>query len=132
MMGRVLGFGGSTRTVLLLGALALFALLALGRDGHASGNQFLTWEDGSSFTTFGANASITIQVGAMATDCADPIFPTTDIYVVPSGSAGGGTLSDVSGSPNVVIGTAGGGFAGETIGFTNLRCRLRRVPGRAL
>ena len=82
-------------------------------------HQFLLWTDGNAFTTFGPGSSITVDTGAIEFEC-DTFFPIADIYVMRRGELGhsGGTLTDVSGTPNTVTGSSvGGAFVGETIGF---------------
>lgn len=80
--------------------------------------QFLLWGDGNSFTTFGPNQFVTIDLASIGFAC-DFIFPAANIYVVPSGSVvGGAALSDVSGGVNQVIGAGGGVIVGETIAST--------------
>ncbi len=92
-------------------------------------HQQLWWDDQNStpFATFGANATIIINTGAMdfINNCAaggvnDQFFPYTDIYIVPSGTVTNGSkLTDIVGTPNTVQGPASGGtFIHETIGFT--------------
>jgi len=97
-------------------------LAAIGRDSlphPMDDNRVLLWNAaGDTFATFGPNAAITIDTGIMAFLC-DWIYPTTDIYIVPSGSVTvGSALHDVSGLPNVVVGASGGIFVSETIGYT--------------
>lgn len=89
----------------------------------AAAGQTLWWSDqANSFTTFGANASVTIYQGTVITGTCDGFFPATDIYVVTeSALADGATLVDVSnaeGLPNTVQPASGGLFIDETIGFT--------------
>lgn len=95
---------------------------------HAGG-QFLWWTgEGDTFTTFGANASIVIDSGALdfTTGCEAPgiddtLYPASSIYIMPSGSVSPGSqLTDISkdGTPNTVVGTTGGAFVLQTIGFT--------------
>ncbi|MBI4847458.1 MAG: PKD domain-containing protein [Nitrospirae bacterium] len=80
---------------------------------------YLWWtEDGSTFTTFGPNAAITINMGDMDYIC-DFVNPVTNIFIVPSGSVSmGGHLTDVSGTPNTVWGSSTGLFVSEPIGYT--------------
>ena len=89
---------------------------------------WLMWADGSEFTTFGPNADITIDMGTISYMC-DWIYPTADVYIVPSGSVTiGGSLTDVAGTPNVIFGASGGIFVSETIGYTAPAGRIG--PGR--
>src|SRR5690606_21797598 len=76
-----------------------------------------TFELGS--YTYGPNSYVVIDFGTLTRDC-DRFWTTSDIYVVPSGTVSeGGTLSDVSGSPNTVMGTSlGSAVLGEVIGIT--------------
>jgi len=69
--------------------------------------------------TFGPNQYVVIDIGTLTRDC-DVFWTTSDIYVVPSGSVGmGGSLSDVSGAPNTLMGTGiGSGVFGEVIAIT--------------
>lgn len=100
--------------------LTIFSTITLGTVVPASaGHQYLWWnEDGQSFATFGANASVSIYQGAIEY-YNDSFYPTADIYVVPSGSvSAGSTLTDVAGTPNTVFGVSGGLFIDETIAFT--------------
>ncbi len=98
---------------------------------HPNGRHFLWWTfEGDIFATYGANATINIDLGAIEflPNCAtfeagvdDVFFPHADVYIVPSGSVSlGSTLQDVSlhGVPNTVIGASDGTFTGETIAFT--------------
>ncbi|MCA9972343.1 MAG: hypothetical protein KC425_19110, partial [Anaerolineales bacterium] len=85
----------------------------------------LTWPDGSTFTSFGGNEVITIDLGIMQfvngcpTGINDFIYPFADVYVMPSGSVSQGSqLVDVVGRPNTVMGASGGIFVSEVIGAT--------------
>src|SRR5713101_5128138 len=114
---------------LILAFLTIPLLLPVS-GGLARASQFLQWPDGSSFTTFGPNAAVTIDLGAInyVNTCPsdsgnDSFFAFADIYVVPSGSVSlGMTLKDVSnplGIPDTVQGSGVGNvFIDETIGFT--------------
>jgi hypothetical protein len=114
----------SHRAFLVLIPVLLFCLCSPAA-AHA---QWLMWPDGSEFTTFGPNASVTIDMGAIGFMC-DWIYPAADIYIVPSGSVSvGSDLTDIAGTPNTVIGASGGFFISEDIGFTAPSGRIG--PGR--
>lgn len=75
-------------------------------------------EDGSESGTYGPNAVISINLGAIEYAC-DTFFPAADVYLISGGApADGATLTDVSGGVNVVLGTWGGGIIDEIIGVT--------------
>ncbi len=109
--------------------LSLFSGFASPRPALAD-NQILLWPDGTTFTRFGPNTQVIIDIGAIAfvPDCPPPgipdrFFAASDLYVVPSGSVKPGSigtaLSDVSGRPHTVVsGALGGLFLGEQIGIT--------------
>ena len=113
------------RPLLLLVVTAIAAIAgSLGSPAARASHQFLQWPDSSTFTTFGGNQAITIDLGAIEyiPDCGgqgvnDTFFPVSDIFIVPSGVAPG-PLADLSGAPNTVIGASDGTFVSETIGFT--------------
>lgn len=69
--------------------------------------------------THGPNSYVVIDFGTLTRDC-DRFWTTSDIYVVPSGTVSrGDALSDVSGSPNTIMGTSlGSAVLGEVIGIT--------------
>ena len=73
---------------------------------------------------YGRNEAVIVDIGAatFTTGCEqgadDFLYAAADLYVVRSGSPVGGALTDVSGAPNTVFGTTGGGFFGELIGYT--------------
>ena len=75
-------------------------------------------------TLYGRNEAVIVDIGAatFTTGCAqgadDFLYAAADLYVVRSGSPPGGALTDVSGAPNTVFGTTGGGFFGAVIGYT--------------
>src|SRR5262245_64712784 len=49
----------------------------------------------------------------------DFLYPATDVYIVPAGSASGGAkLTDVNGTPNTIVATSTGVFVGEMIAVT--------------
>ncbi|MCB7135811.1 PKD domain-containing protein [Cellulosimicrobium marinum] len=53
-------------------------------------------------SVYGPNEVVLIETGGLTRDC-DFIETTSDVYVVPTGSvSAGGTLSDVSGTPNTI------------------------------
>ncbi len=72
-------------------------------------------------TSFGPNERIAIDLGTLDRGC-DFIYTTSDIYVVPRGSAVNGAnlkALDPSGAPNTIVsGMMGGGIVDETIGYT--------------
>ena len=108
----------SSTVVRLVVTIALAAAVLLVPAPAWASHQYLWWnEDGASFRKFGANSSVTIYQGAVEHHC-DFVYPTADVYVVPSGATSG-TLTDVSGAPNTVQGLSGGLFIEETIGFTS-------------
>lgn len=88
----------------------------------------LLWPNGESFTSFGGNEIAQIDLGIISfvDDCDedngginDFLYPFASVYVVPSGSVVvGGTLNDVSGAPNVVMGSSGGLFINEIVAAT--------------
>lgn len=88
--------------------------------------QDLLWPNGTTYTTFGPNETITIDYGLIKfiNNCAggddDYIYPFADIYIVPASSniIIGSALIDVSGVPNTVEAASGGVFVSEDIGFT--------------
>lgn len=122
--------------------LRLLALVVLGlgvvllaswspRAARATGGTLEWNENGDSFTSFGANASITIYQGTIEFDNScppggtnDTVSAAADIYIIPSGAVPGigGDLKSVAvggGPSGTVTDTAGGGlFIDETIGFT--------------
>src|SRR5262245_43300335 len=113
-----------TFAVLLVFVLAV--VWSPARPAYA-GHQFLWWDElGKTFARFGANATIEVNTGQIEflSACppggiADFIYPSADIYIVPSGSvAPGDELEDVSGEPNTVVATTSGLFVNELIGFT--------------
>ncbi|MFC0390188.1 OmpL47-type beta-barrel domain-containing protein [Paenibacillus mendelii] len=109
--------------VLLLGA----SLPAASASGLG---QWIWWtEQGDSYTTLGANSSITIHTGKMQIiphcpeGTADGINSWTDLYIVESGSitalSNGDELEDAGGGgPNSVMALSSGIFISETIGYT--------------
>lgn len=111
---------------LLLGAL--FPGGASAADGVLG--QWIWWTDeGDPFTTFGGNASITINTGKMQIiphcpeGSPDGLTSWTDLYIVESGSLSilndGDELEDAGGgSPNTVMSLSSGIFISETIGYT--------------
>ena len=49
----------------------------------------------------------------------DFLYPATDVYIVPAGTASGGAkLTDVNGTPNTIVATSTGVFVGEMIAVT--------------
>ena len=49
----------------------------------------------------------------------DFLYPATDVYIVPAGSASSGAkLTDVNGTPNTIVATSTGVFVGEMIAVT--------------
>ena len=72
-------------------------------------------EDGSSSITIGPNGAADVWLGQIEYMC-DTFYPIANVYVVAGTPVAGGGLVDVSGSPNVVIGSWGGGFS-ETIAY---------------
>ena len=113
------------RAVFLIVVIALAGVVgSFGAPPAQASRQFLQWSDGSSVTTFGGSQAITIDLGAVdfISDCGgqgvnDAFFPVSDIFVVPSGVTAG-SLSDVTGGPNTIIGASDGTFVSETVGFT--------------
>lgn len=116
-----------------LTVLALVVALFAAHSPHAARatGGTLEWnENGDAFTTFGANASITIYQGTIQflNNCKsgtnDSFYPTADIYIIPINAmpAIGGDLKSaaVGGQPSdtVIAGASGGLFIDETIGFT--------------
>jgi hypothetical protein len=85
--------------------------------GHVGATGVLSWDDeGTAFARFGPNQAVTIAQGTVLFAC-DSFFPTANVYVVSGTPALGGTLTDVSGTPNTVFGFTGGLFS-DTIAFT--------------
>lgn len=109
-----------------LGIIAgLFAASPVAPAGAAASNS-LSFPDGSTMKTFGPNAPVMID-GVLAYDdgckfdqgIKDFFYPATDVYIVPTGSAGG-KLTDVGGeNPNTIVATTSGIFLDETIAFTS-------------
>ncbi|MEW5869153.1 MAG: PKD domain-containing protein [Chloroflexota bacterium] len=124
------GWRKGLRLLMALATLVSSAAPALiGVQPVKAGSQFLWWTDtGDTFFTFGANASIVIDTGSLdfTTGCPAPgiddnLYAAAFVYIMPSGSVTSGTiLTDLStnGRPNTVVASSGGGFVGETIGFT--------------
>ncbi len=80
--------------------------------------QALLWPDGNSFTTFGPNQLVIIDLGIMDIKC-DDFFPATNIHVVNSGEVClGCALTEASGGINTVVGTGQGLFISEIIAST--------------
>ena len=84
-------------------------------DDPSLGKLLLFGEDGTDTTTIGPNGAADVWLGQIDYLC-DFFYPTADIYVVSGTPGAGGTLTDVSGAPNVVFGSWGGGFS-ETIAY---------------
>ena len=72
-------------------------------------------EDGADTITIGPNGAADVWLGQIDYMC-DTFYPVADVYVVAGTPAIGSTLTDVSGAPNVVFGSWGGGFS-ETIAY---------------
>ena len=103
-------------TSLLASVLVLTSGLSAAPPVQAN-HQELTWDDdGSTFTTFGANAAVTISLGFIEYAC-DSFFATADIYVLDAIPLPGATLADVGGAANTVFGASNGLFS-DTIAFT--------------
>ena len=94
----------------------------------AASAQSLWWsENGNSFTSFGPNSGVVIYQGTITGGTCDPIFPTTDIYVVNVSSLSQDQkIIDVSnasgpngtGLPNTVQTGGSRVFIDEVIGIT--------------
>lgn len=112
----------------LLLIVSLMAGMLVTPQPAKAGFQSLDWGDGEPFKIFGANESITIALGELdyTLGCEEPglndtINAAADIYIMPSGSVSAGAdLNDLSldGIPNTVVGSTGGAFVYETIGYT--------------
>lgn len=72
-------------------------------------------EDGDSHITIGPNGSASVWLGEVDYNC-DTFYPAANVYVVAGTPAGESALTDVSGTPNVVIGSWGGAFS-ETLAY---------------
>jgi hypothetical protein len=90
-------------------AVAAAAVTALILAGPARAADMLLWENGGSYTTFGANEQVVIGLGTITfiRGCANPDFVTafTDAYVVPNGSVTPGAALPpiaVGGEPHVI------------------------------
>lgn len=106
----------TSRLLLIVTTLASLPAAASGQTGPHG--QWFMWPDGTTFTTFGANATVMIEAGKI-TNLGDWLYPTADVYVVKTGTVGNNTaLVDQCGAPNTVIGGLGGIFYLETIGFS--------------
>ncbi|MEM7468423.1 MAG: PKD domain-containing protein [Pseudomonadota bacterium] len=73
-------------------------------------------------TNFFSNEPIILELGALSIDSSDTLGPVSNVFVIPAGMTLDGSTFlpaiDPSGVPNVIFGLSGGGFFGETIGFT--------------
>ena len=108
--------------------MLVFFVMLLFQSNLSNAQQTLQWPDGTSFTTFGANEAITIDLGIIEfiRNCPggieDFIFPFADVYVIliiPGGSVAlGDSLIDVNNFPNTVQASSGGAFVSEIIGIT--------------
>jgi CSLREA domain-containing protein len=112
-----------TLTATLACCLALAAVLVTAGPAHAT--QFLAWEDGAGFATFGPNEAVMIDVGAVQyiRGCEegvdDFVYPFADVYVMVGTPGIGATLYDHGGTPNPVGGTAlSGAFVNQLLGVT--------------
>jgi alpha-tubulin suppressor-like RCC1 family protein len=96
-----------------------------GGEATAGGNS-LYFSNGSDNVTVGANAAIYIDgtitfdancQGGTRPGIDDFVYPATDVYIVPAGSAADGSgLTDAGGNgPNTIVGTGSGAFIGELI-----------------
>jgi alpha-tubulin suppressor-like RCC1 family protein len=128
----VISSSRSSRWCALALAAAVFASslapLVASTTTHASGGA-LWFANGEGQITVGPNSAIYID-GAMTYDaaCADAyegaitdfVYPATDVYIVPTGTAGMGShLQDVGGdSPNTIVATSSGPFFDELIAVT--------------
>jgi streptogramin lyase len=72
-------------------------------------------DDGDSHTTIGPNGAASVWLGEVDYNC-DTFYPAANVYVVAGTPVGESTLTDVSGTPNVIIGTWGGAFS-ETLAY---------------
>ncbi|MCB8943208.1 MAG: hypothetical protein H6658_05590 [Ardenticatenaceae bacterium] len=114
--------------VALLGVFCFAPMMTATAVVEAPETGVLLWPNGESFTEFGGNEIAQIDLGIISfvDDCDedngginDFIYPFASVYVVPSGSvAVGGTLNDVLGAPNVVMGSSGGLFINEIVATT--------------
>ncbi|MFP5417338.1 MAG: hypothetical protein ACLGHZ_10805, partial [Actinomycetes bacterium] len=86
-------------TTALLAALSLVMGLAVAMPPAARVDATGFQLNGQSF---GANATVMIELGTLTRDC-DFIETASTVYVVPTGTVGpGSSLADVSGTPNVL------------------------------
>ena len=117
------------RAIAALIAVAIVAALFVAlpaQPAGAAGFNSLSFADGSTSKTFGANGAVIID-GVLAYDdgcqfdqgVKDFFYPATDVYIVPTGSAGG-KLTDVGGeNPNTIVAPTSGIFLDEVIAFTS-------------
>lgn len=115
------------RAVAALVTAALTSGLLVGLPGQALAAQnSVDFPSNADYFTLGANGTLVIN-GTIAYDdhCQsdgeggvdDFVYPATDVYLVPAGSAvDGATLHDVNDQPNTIVGTGSGAFSGELIG----------------
>ena len=122
--GRVRRAGAPARWVRGTGVAVLLSVLVtslvvIGDAAPASAGFVITER-----TLYGRNEAVIVDIGAatFTTGCAqgadDFLYAAADLYVVRAGSPPSGALTDVSGAPNTVFGTTGGGFFGAVIGYT--------------
>ena len=114
-----------TRRLFAFVVILSLILQSLAHPAPVKAAQFLLWANGASFTTFGPNASITIDTGSIGyighcdPGADDSFAPFADVFIVPSGIGQGADLRAIDPAFNTVMGsTQGGVFVSEIIGFT--------------
>src|SRR3954454_13697055 len=118
VMKRVLG--ALVASTLALGTVAISTASASTPTGN-----LIDFGDGSFQRAAGANDAIYIDGlipyndNCLHAGIQDFLYPATDVYIVPTGSASSGAkLTDVNGTPNTIVATSTGVFVGEMIAVT--------------